>query len=179
MIIISLFLILCLILFLLAIIQTLSWLNNIKVKRYYKKVASFLQGPQIIFPSLFSYGRVIGVYKYRKVEWRCFVGFLKPTYYKGSYVIEAKMQLKTLPLHKGSGIRLTENTFIKDNWIVYFKEQPFALKENKVLTILEELRVGAEGYEKGLIVKCFNCGFGIAKDLDRCPKCSWTWKQNE
>lgn len=30
--------------------------------------------------------------------------------------------------------------------------------------------------KRGPGFKCFNCGQEISGDIDRCPKCGWTWE---
>jgi hypothetical protein len=152
------------------IISIFSWINNIQVKRYYSKVSNYILGAQIVSPGVFSYGKASGFYKNRKVEWRIFLGE------RGQFAFEAKMQISAQAHFGGSGIGPTKNTFIRDNCVVYSKEQWFFLMEADIPGVLEELYLAATTYEQGFVVECFECSEKIGKDQDKCPKCGWTWK---
>lgn len=160
------------ILFISAIIISLSWANNLQIKGYYKKVASYLGNSEIIYPSLFYYGKIRGLYRERNIEWRCFISW--SGFYWGSMVIEARMRINKIPQYKSS-ITLSPGIFLKDGWLVYLKPQPFVLKETNIIELLERLYLEVKEYEQGMIVQCLKCGEQINENLNKCPKCGWTW----
>lgn len=162
------------------IIQIGSWINNFQVKRYYNKIANYLQSCSIVYPSIFSYGKVVGSYKGRRVEWRCLMQNFLSFDYPGSFRIEAKMEFN-ISWEKRSNFFLTrsnKNIFVKDNWIVHSLLQPFVLEEKKILDILHKLysTVTSCEVQSNESILCLNCNAVISPQDYKCSKCGWSWR---
>lgn len=155
-------------------------LIRLKDKRYCVKLASYLQDSSIAYPNLFSpsfysYERVTGLYKNRKIEFR-FV-FSSAVSQLGVSGIEIKMR-PNLTSYEERGINLTNDQRLEDNWVFWTGMNIFEDwgKEEKIPKILEELYHKTIEYEESLVVNCLECGEKIGKDSDKCLKCGWTWK---
>lgn len=166
--------------FLFIILKFFSWVNNKKINKHYDKVAALLENHSKINPGLFSYGIVKGTYKGREVEYK--LGLEYSGWYKGSLKITARMKVN-LKEKQATGFfldkRLTDNVFMDNDYATYCQPQPFVFKEDKILSILEELSLAANKYEKwieGTKVQCLKCGSTILPNQNKCSKCDWSWE---
>jgi uncharacterized protein with PIN domain len=136
-----------------------------------------------INPGLFSYGGVKGTYKGREVEYKVDVDHYS-TWYAGSLKIEARMKANLKEKQEAgffSDKRLTDNVLMDNDYVTYCQPQPFVLKEDKILSILEELLLAASKYEKMIEdykTQCLECGGPILPNQDKCPQCGWSWNKN-
>lgn len=162
-------------------ILILSLPGSILIMLNYKKIANYLYMPKVIYPGIFSAGKVSGMYKGRKIECNSLRYWGVTTCYS-SCDYEIKMNTNTGPMDpKGifAVIRPTANTLVRGNWVYYIILGTFNFKKEKIFEILEELKLAVEKFEAQSTAnsnnECLKCGEKFALDIDKCPKCGWTW----